>query len=217
MGYNGVNMLRIACPGRAVPSAGKCSHAFSPSKPEHPMAVSLFAAEFFEDGFLTAPLAVNNWEPGTHLELYGPLGRGFQLPSHVQRLALAGIGEPGYRLLPIILQALKKDAAVVLFIEGESPSLPTAVEVHPLDLLPDAYGWADFLAIEASIGAIASLRNRLGIMSNAVNLLCPAQVLVVSPMPCGGVADCGVCCVKTQRSWKMVCKHGPVFALELLI
>jgi len=44
-----------------------------------------------------------------------------------------------------------------------------------------------------------------------------AQVLVVTPMPCGGLAECGVCAFTTRRGWKMACKDGPVFDLSELI
>ena len=44
-----------------------------------------------------------------------------------------------------------------------------------------------------------------------------AQVLVLVPMPCGGMGECGVCAVKIQRGWKLACKDGPVFDLEDLI
>jgi NAD(P)H-flavin reductase len=41
--------------------------------------------------------------------------------------------------------------------------------------------------------------------------------LVVAPMPCGGLAECGVCAVTTRRGWKLACKDGPVFDLGELI
>jgi hypothetical protein len=44
-----------------------------------------------------------------------------------------------------------------------------------------------------------------------------AQVLVVTPAPCGGLAECGVCAVTTRRGWKMACKDGPVFSLNEFI
>ena len=43
-----------------------------------------------------------------------------------------------------------------------------------------------------------------------------AQALVRTPMPCGALADCGVCTVRTSRGPKLACKDGPVFDLSLL-
>ena len=43
-----------------------------------------------------------------------------------------------------------------------------------------------------------------------------AQALIVTPMPCGGIAECGVCAVTVRRGWKMACKDGPVFDLKEL-
>jgi hypothetical protein len=44
-----------------------------------------------------------------------------------------------------------------------------------------------------------------------------AQALVITPMPCGGIAECGVCAVTARRGWKLACKDGPVFDLTELI
>jgi dihydroorotate dehydrogenase electron transfer subunit len=41
-----------------------------------------------------------------------------------------------------------------------------------------------------------------------------AQVLVGTPIPCGGIADCGVCAVNTKSSWMLACEDGPVFDLR---
>ena len=45
----------------------------------------------------------------------------------------------------------------------------------------------------------------------------PSQVLVLTDMPCGGLAECGVCAVDLKRGWKLACMHGPVFALSELL
>ena len=55
--------------------------------------------------------------------------------------------------------------------------------------------------------ALAEAEKELG-------LAIPAQALVLGPMPCGGLADCGVCAVTTRSDWKLACKEGPVFDLE---
>jgi dihydroorotate dehydrogenase electron transfer subunit len=48
-------------------------------------------------------------------------------------------------------------------------------------------------------------------------LPCPAQVLVTSPMPCGGIAECGVCALPLRKKgYVLTCKDGPVFNLNQL-
>ena len=41
-----------------------------------------------------------------------------------------------------------------------------------------------------------------------------AQVLLHTPVPCGGVAECGVCAVTLRSGWALACREGPVFALS---
>jgi dihydroorotate dehydrogenase electron transfer subunit len=38
-----------------------------------------------------------------------------------------------------------------------------------------------------------------------------AQILIHTPVPCGGVAECGVCAVTSKSGWKLACRDGPVF------
>jgi hypothetical protein len=43
------------------------------------------------------------------------------------------------------------------------------------------------------------------------------QVLIRAPMPCGALAECGVCAVVLRHEWKMACRDGPVFNLKDLL
>jgi hypothetical protein len=36
-------------------------------------------------------------------------------------------------------------------------------------------------------------------------------------MPCGGLAECGVCALPAHRGWKLLCKDGPVLELGELL
>jgi hypothetical protein len=40
------------------------------------------------------------------------------------------------------------------------------------------------------------------------------QILIHTSMPCGGIAECGVCALRTEDDWKLICKEGPVFDLR---
>jgi dihydroorotate dehydrogenase electron transfer subunit len=54
------------------------------------------------------------------------------------------------------------------------------------------------------------LRQQLG-KRNQLGAGSEAQVLIHTPVPCGGVADCGVCAVTLRSGWKLACQDGPVF------
>jgi len=54
------------------------------------------------------------------------------------------------------------------------------------------------------------LREQVG-NQNQVIARWGAQVLVRTPVPCGGIAECGVCAVTLKSEWKLACKDGPVF------
>jgi dihydroorotate dehydrogenase electron transfer subunit len=178
------------------------------------------------NGFRAAPPLPDSWAPGTPLALRGPLGHGFRLPAGVRRLALIeawpraegdGPASPGVaRLLPLADRALEGNAAVTLFAAGPLPDLPLPVEAYPLEAAPEAARWADFLAVEVPLDGLPGLREVLGLGAGEP-LASAGQALVVSPMPCAGLADCGVCAVQTRRSWKLACVDGPVFDLKDLL
>lgn len=201
----------IACPAQAIPSPGRYLLAASP---EEIVPVALFSAEKVSQGFLAAPPVPHSWTPGTALQLHGPLGRGFALPGGLKRLALAALGESISRLVPLVSRNMLENTAVALFTDAPLPSLPSALEINPLDELPRALVWADFLALDMKMETLTRLREILDLRED--HLPCPGQALIITAMPCGGIADCGVCAVPVRRSWKLTCKDGPVFNLNEL-
>lgn len=144
------------------------------------------------------------------LTLRGPLGKGFSMPAATRRLALAGLDDSAHRLLTLAQQALARHAAVAIYAPSAIRGLPEEVEVLPLDLLPEAASWADFLALDARITSLGGLRARLGLNAHQ-HPGCTTQVLVVADMPCAGLAECGVCAVATRSGWALACEDGPVF------
>jgi NAD(P)H-flavin reductase len=205
----------IACPPAAIPQPGQYLSAWSPLDQEAAISSVLFVGEIGAYGFLAVPPIPTTWEPGTPLVLRGPLGRGFQVPATARRLALVALDVRLSRLLPLGLLAIQSGTAVALFTDCTLPSLPAAMEGNPLGALRDAYTWADFIAIDLAIEQFENLRQML-LLARGERLPCPAEVLVVAPMPCAGLADCGACGVPARRSWKMSCQDGPVFDLEEL-
>lgn len=190
--------------------------AWSPEDADAPLATPLFATRIEAEGFLAAPPAPTIWEPGSALQLRGPLGRGFAPPGNLRRLALASLGGID-RLQPLLLTALDQGAAVALFTEHPAPGLPSAVEVNPLEMLREALTWADYLALDVPFQEIPRLVQILGLEPTGRALPCPAQALVKLAMPCGGLADCGACGVETRGGWKLTCSDGPVFDLMDLL
>jgi hypothetical protein len=205
---------RMRCSPALRPAAGQYFHAFSPELPGC-LPVALFISEIEQSDLLIAPPLPAGWQVGSRLAVRGPLGRGFRLPEEARRVSLGALDGNAYRLLPLVRQALAQQAVVTLLTQHIPPQLPMAVEVMPLESLPEAINWADFLALDVSLEDISTLPARLN-MPPGQPCPFPVQVLVVAAMPCGGVAECGVCGVKTRRGWVLACKDGPVFDFNLL-
>ena len=202
----------IECPGRAIPAPGRYTLA---DAGESLLATPLFAAEIGSGGFLSAASIPGSWAPGTLLQLRGPLGKGFNLPTDTQKLALIALGETAARLLCLAAQAEGKGLAVALFGDLPTAALPVAIEAHPLSALPEALFWADFLALDLPLADLPILREKLR-LAPASSLRLLGQALVTAPMPCGGLADCGVCASPGRGEGQLVCKSGPVFNLDKL-
>jgi dihydroorotate dehydrogenase electron transfer subunit len=114
------------------------------------------------------------------------------------------------RLKGLIRPALKQDAAVVLVSNTAPDDLSDDVEVQPLSGLNDVLAWADYVAFDVGHENLHQLREQLG-KQNPLPAGVNAQVLVRTPVPCGGIAECGVCAVTLNSEWKLACKEGPVF------
>ncbi len=205
----------ISCPEVAIPSAGQYLLASDPSDSNAFLGTPLFLIERTEQGLWSAPLSPTTWGPGTILHLVGPLGHGFNLPRNLQRLGLAALGETNSRLVPVIQQAANTHVGITLFTDLSLPKLSSAVEVYPLAALSDSLDWPDYMAMDIPLERLAELRVVLG-LPQGTGLPCPAQVLITTPLPCVGMAQCGACAIPSRRGWKLVCEDGPVFNLSVL-
>ncbi len=110
-----------------------------------------------QSALLAAPPLPPGWKVGDHLALRGPFGKGFRFPSGARKIALAALDDNPYRLSGLLQPALQRQAEVTLYCSFIPADLPVAVEILPLDLLPDALRWADFLAIETCLLSLAEL------------------------------------------------------------
>lgn len=212
---------RISCPPGMRPAPGQYLTAASFDFPEalpvilYPSGVSY--GEPGADGSVevAAPLPPT-WTTGMKLLLRGPLGKGFQMPVTSRRIALASLEDAPARLLPLARLGLAQHAAVAIYSPTIPSGLPEEVEVSPLDLLPEALAWADYLALDVPLRRLAGLRERLG-LKPFQRPNCLTQVLVITEMPCSGLATCGICAVATQivsathKGTSLACIEGPVF------
>jgi dihydroorotate dehydrogenase electron transfer subunit len=214
---------RISCPSALAPAPGQYLLATCRSDPDAALAQPLYSAGECRGGFFAAPPLPAHWLPGADLDLRGPLGRGFSLPPSARRVALAAFDGSCARVLALLEPALTGGAGVVLLSDQPPEGLPAALEILPLAALAETAPWADYLALEVRRENLPEL----------VDLLLPnikesyahgkslparagrAQALVDTPLPCGGLAECGACTVSLRPGTplKLACKDGPVFDL----
>jgi len=211
---------QILCPPQLIPAPGQylLAHAFGTNDP---LAVPVFFSDSAPNGFCAAPYLPLAWTPGTQLNLRGPLGHGFSVPIFARKVALIAFDESPARLHGLIDIALKQDAEVVLVSNAVMDDIPEAVEVQPLQAMTDIYQWADYAVFDVARENLLQLKEiiRVGDQSRAGALSAlkgprESQVLVRAPMPCGALAECGVCALTIRHEWKMICKDGPVFDFD---
>lgn len=205
---DGFRHARVSCPSNLIPSPGQYLLAGDGS--DSPLPVPLFHTDSAPQGFIAAAPIPDSWNPGTELQLRGPFGRGFGLPPTAQKVGLVAFDIAPARLRGLISLALKQAAAVVLICSSNPDHLPDDVEVQPLSALDEIVEWADYLAFDVNRENLNEMRQRLGKLNQAVARK-ETQILIYTPVPCGGVAECGVCAVTLQSAWKLACKDGPVF------
>jgi len=205
---DGCHYVRVACPPNLIPNPGQYLLASDGS--DSPLPVPLFYTDSAPQGFVAAASMTAAWNPGIELHLRGPLGRGFGLPPAARRIGLVAFDGSPARLTGLIRPALKQDAAVVLVGSFTPDNLPDDVEVQPLSTLNDILDWADYAAFDIARENLHQLREQLG-KRNSLAVGLGAQVLIRTAIPCGGIADCGVCAVTLKTEWKLACKDGPVF------
>ncbi len=205
---DGCRHVRIACPSGLIPSPGQYLLASDGS--DAPLPVPLFHSDSAPDGFIAAAPVPGSWTPGVALTLRGPLGHGFTLPLSARKVGLVTFDDSPARLKGLIRLALKQESAVVLVCSSTPDSLPDEVEVQPISAIEEIAEWADYLAIDVRRENLNQLRKRLGKLNQRAAEK-EAQVLIYTPIPCGGVADCGICAVRLKSDWKLACKEGPVF------
>lgn len=205
---DGDRHVRVSCPPNLIPSPGQ--YLLASDRSDSPLPVPLFHTDSAPQGFIAAAPIPDSWNPGLELHLRGPLGDGFSLPLSARKAGLIAFDHSPARLRGLIRPALQQDAAVVLVCNSSVENLPDEVEVHPMSALQEIVEWADYVAFDTARAKLNQLREGLGKLDQVVAAK-ESQILVHTPIPCGGVAECGVCAVTLKSTWKLACKDGPVF------
>lgn len=211
---HGQPTARIACAPGLVPLAGQYTLAHEEGSSAS-LADALFVLRPDAEGFVCAPPIPREWRLGSRLNMRGPLGNGFALPPAAKRVALIAAASAPGRLLALVEQALRGGASVTLVCDDPPDDAPLQVEVQPWRAVVEVCRWSDYAAFDVEREFLPELLKRLG--DDGVRLMGgDAQALVRMPMPCGDLAECGVCTVRTRRGPRLACKDGPVFDLRLL-
>jgi hypothetical protein len=204
--------MRIECRPELVPGPGQYTLAHA-SGSDSPLPLPVFLYDSAPTGFRAAPPLPPSWRPGTQLALRGPLGHGFVLSSVARRMALVAFDDHPARLQAMMALGLKQNAEIVVVTDAPVQGLPEAVEVQPLKSLQEICKWADFIAVDATREDLDRLKEML-IGLDQVLATREAQILIRTSMPCGALAECGVCAITIRHEWRMACKEGPVFILQ---
>jgi NAD(P)H-flavin reductase len=205
---DGLRHARVTCSDNLIPAPGQYLLASDIS--DSTLPIPIFLTDSSTNGFISASPIPDSWNPGRELYLRGPLGKGFSLPLPARRVGLVAFESSPSRLHGLIQPSLRQGASVVLVGNSRVDSLPEEVEVQPQSALSEIIEWADYIAFDVKREKLPYLREQFFSRKQA-NVSFEAQVLVRTPMPCGGIAECGVCAVTVKSDWKMACKDGPVF------
>ena len=219
---DGKPSVRIQCDLSLIPAPGQYLLAYADGS-DSPLAASVFSAKSFANtqktsasGFLAAPPIPTLWNLGMRLHFRGPLGHGFILPKDVRRVALIALDDFPVRLLALLDTTLKQEVSIVLVCRTPPDDLSLQIEVQSLSALMDVCNWAEYIAIDSARDALPELKKMLG-RSSPFIVMNEAQILIRTPMPCGALAECGVCTIESHRGPLLACKDGPVFDLKDLL
>lgn len=151
-------------------------------------------------------------EPGAVLDLLGPFGAGWALPTGASRLLI--VAEQPARVLAVMRAALAQNASVVWAWREAVPDwaatlLPAEVEFHIGTLTAEVAEWAEVALLDVpEPGATAAmLRDRRPLRPAGF-----VQAFCVPLMPCG-VGACQACWVATMRGKRLACVDGPIVAI----
>jgi len=168
-------------------------------------------------------------EPGDAFDLFGPLGRGFEVDKASQNLLLVAGGIGVAALVALADEATAEGRSLTLLQGARTAArlfpaalLPPEVEVvtatddgsaghhGPVtDLLAQHLPWADQVF---ACGPTPMFRAMAAVVRQEASRK-PVQALLEERMACG-TGVCYSCAVFTRRGVRLVCKDGPRFELR---
>jgi dihydroorotate dehydrogenase electron transfer subunit len=201
--------VRLHVTPAAIPAPGQAVLGCRPDADE-PFRHPLLPFALHANGLSALIPEGATWQPGEHLDLLGPVGRGFRPPAARRRWLLAAFGASPEVLLPVLNLGVDRGVGLAMYADSPVPTLPPQVEVSPD--LDSALDWADYacLAVTAEWLEHTELVAPILQTARAARL---AEIMVVLPMPCG-TGVCGACAVGRGRAARCACTEGPVFPLE---
>jgi dihydroorotate dehydrogenase electron transfer subunit len=205
---------RLLCNPNLIPAPGQYLLAHAATTPDAPLPHPIFKAASHAAGFYTAHPLPPTWTPGTLLTLRGPLGHGFTLPPAARHIALVAFGNTCSRLLALLEPALAQNAAVTLLTSAPPSGLSPTLEILPLASLSKLLSWADYLAIDLPRAALQAVFTQYPAL---IHNDYATDFLVETPLPCGGMADCGACAIRTKNTTRLACRNGPVFPAQAFL
>jgi hypothetical protein len=198
-------------------SAGRYLLGSSRTDLNEPFPVALFPLDEGVDYFSAVAIQRPDWKPGEELQLRGPLGRGFTIRKEHHKICLIARGIRLHYLHLLIKQYLASGANLVLCTEVHPADIHPVIEIQPYENSLDAAAWADASYLVTDAGYLEQDLKLIGAESGSFQFRELVEVLVLSEMPCGGTADCGVCSVVGRRGWLFPCSKGPVFQVNKLM
>ena len=204
--------VRVECTGpHPVTAPGQVCLALAslPAQPFLRLALYLLAAQGAAPVFFVPPWhPYARLAPGDRLDLIGPAGRGFRLPSEGGHLLV--IASRLERLAPAVEAALQRGLAVTVLTPRSADMLPSDVEIHRGPLSAELALWADLVALDVADPAAHAERVRALAPGRGPEYV---QAIQTPVMPCG-VGACQACWVQlaAPHARKLACVDGPVFS-----
>jgi hypothetical protein len=204
--------IRIECEGpNPAAAAGQMCLALAALPNQPLLRVPLFFLPLRDKrtGFyVPASHAYARLAPGDRLDLIGPAGRGFRLPTEGGHLLV--IASSLERLAGVIIAAVLRGLPITVLTPRSADLLPADVEIYRGPLTAELAGWADVVALDVADPAARAARLRALAPERGPGYV---QALHQPPMPCG-VGACQACWVHLAHAnaRKLACVDGPVFS-----
>ncbi|HKV57813.1 MAG TPA: hypothetical protein VJO32_06005 [Ktedonobacteraceae bacterium] len=163
------------------------------------------------------------------LDILGPLGHGWQVRPGARNLLLIGEGAFVPSLTLLAQTAIEQELAVTLLCQFASEAeiypptlLSPEIEYHAttlddearplLEMIGDYLAWADTVYCGVSLATAQALYQRYERLRHRHM----AQGIVTRPFACAS-GVCLTCAIDTHAGSRLVCRDGPVFAMEEIV